>query len=527
MKIDYIKLKAEKIYNFKINNNVTIITDVSGSGKTLLFKFIEFLLGSDGKHIVLTEANKVYPGLDYIEMGIISKQKHYVFRKHFDFKTQLVLCDNVQIQGNYKDILNEVINYNPIKVIKNRTEFEFSTFTLREYVKTLFFNEERLTSQKPLIGDNYSEAVKIKNFYKYLVTGISLDERELKKAKDEHKVVTDIKNSLNLLKKELDQPSPEDKSDYVKLKKQIAYYQKTLTKYENQISDLVVSKNEKNINIERLKSLKQLLESQIEDMLSAKQFEYFLSDFTVKCECGKDIHVIDSLFSDNEYKDVKLKIKDISSQIKNNNKDLKNIIDKINNLQLLINNLQTTIEETNQNLQDLTKKIEDYDVYVRLLNIFNIKNEKRTNIAKIEKEEEFLEKNFINNINEICLKASERVKKWGLNRYTEICFDLKEFEFTYDGTLRYLLSKGYKNICTCAVIIEILNKSISLGINSLRTIVIDSFWTNLFIKGISSESIINLIVKDLENINIQVIIMENTIPSEFSNHTTIYHLSNL
>ena len=272
MKIDYIKLKAEKIYNFKINNNVTIITDVSGSGKTLLFKFIEFLLGSDGKHIVLTEANKVYPGLDYIEMGIISKQKHYVFRKHFDFKTQLVLCDNVQIQGNYKDILNEVINYNPIKVIKNRTEFEFSTFTLREYVKTLFFNEERLTSQKPLIGDNYSEAVKIKNFYKYLVTGISLDERELKKAKDEHKVVTDIKNSLNLLKKELDQPSPEDKSDYVKLKKQIAYYQKTLTKYENQISDLVVSKNEKNINIERLKSLKQLLESQIEDMLSAKQF---------------------------------------------------------------------------------------------------------------------------------------------------------------------------------------------------------------------------------------------------------------
>lgn len=103
---------------------------------------------------------------------------------------------------------------------------------------------------------------------------------------------------------------------------------------------------------------------------------------------------------------------------------------------------------------------------------------------------------------------------------------MDNFDFNFSGTFRYLLSKGYRNICTFASIIEILLKSISLKINLLETIVIDSLWSHLFRNNNDVGEIINKIVKDLEQLNIQVIIIENTIPSEYSKRTTIHKLKN-
>lgn len=524
MRINYIFLKALKSQKFIINNNLTIITDYSGSGKTLLFKFIEFVLGADGKHIKITEAKKIYPELEYIEMSITKDDKEYIFKKTFDFKEEQVTCNNDIIKGKYNDILNDVINYNPIKVLKNM-KMEQVTFSLREYIKAIFFNEAKLTSNSPLTTEVYTDKTKIKNFYKYLVTGIYLDENEVKKANKEIQIVDGIDNSLKILKKEIEQPTNEDKITYKVLNTTIRNKSAEIVKIKDMVKDLNINKSQRVINIERLNSLKQLFESQIEDVLSAKQFEHFLKDYTVECQCGNNIKLIDCEFNDDEYKEIKLKIKDINKQIETNKKELNKINSKIDECIKALDKLEIELNDCEKNLSNLTKKIEDYDVYLKLTNIFNVKKKKRLNNTKIENQQSALEKQFNINIKEICIKASARLKRWGIQQYSNVEFNDEEFEFTYDGTLRYLLSKGYKNICTCAVIIEILLKSITLQINSLQTIVIDSFWSNLYIKDVDTTEIINKIVKDLESTNIQIIIMENTNPSITTNKTTLYDIN--
>lgn len=525
MKINYIKLQADKVYNFNLDKNLTIITDESGSGKTLMFKFIEFVLGSDGKHINIDEAKKVYPGLNFIEMGITTNGKQYIFKKFFDFKTQIICCDGEKLDVDYNDMLNEVINYNPTKVIKNDKEMILSTFTLREYIKSLFFNESRMTSSEHLTTDNYSDRTKIKNFYKYLVTGLSIDVDEAIKVKADIKTVSVIESSLKVLKGEIEQPSPEDKKSYQELKRKIDKNCQELKMKQQELKILVSNKNERSINIERLISLKQLFDSQLEDVISAKQFEHFLKDYSVECECGRKIKLINCDFQDDEYEQLKLKIKDISKQIETNRKEMDKINSRLDKIGLDLENLDKELKIQESEFSKLAKKIKDYDVYMKMLEIFNVKNKKKVKRDNIEKREGIIDEAFNNNIVEICKRATMRLKRWGFTKYNEVEFDSNEFDFKYNGTLRYLLSKGYKTSCTVAVIIEILLNSIALGINSLETIVIDSLWAQLFIEELDQETLINNIVKDLEDLDIQVIIIENKIPTKAFNNTQIYKLS--
>lgn len=521
MKINYIKLQAEKDYNFLFNSNLTIISDYSGKGKTLLFKLIEYVLGSKGTHIELDEARKAFPGLIAIEMSIEKDKKEYVFNKTFENNKEIVYCEQKKMEGKYNDILNKIINYNPVKVIKSNSEMELTTFTLREYIKTLFFNEARLTSDSPLVSENFTERTKIKNFYKYLVTGISIDEKIILDAKMDVELENQVKTSLNVLKKELEQPTSEDKKRYKNLKTKIQNQSVEIDKESEKIRDLNLQKNEKLINIERLISLQQLFESQIEDIVSAKQFEHFLKDYTIDCECGRKINLIKCGFYDDEYKRVKIQLSDVANQIKKGKKEVDLISLKVAGALENLEGIKKEKEKSETEFSELTKNIEDYDLYVRLTNLFDIKNKKRGRVEELKKEQEQLDIFFKQEIETICKNATLRLKKWEFEKYYNVSFDAEKFDFRYDGTLRYLLSKGYRNICTCAVLIEILLKSISLGINTLNAIVIDSFWSHLYIEGKTTQDVINPIVKDLETLPIQVIVLENNKPSIYTEKTSL------
>lgn len=146
MKIESIKVIADKTLDFKLNDSLTIISDKSGAGKTLLFRFIEYLLGADGRHIDIEEANRVFSGLKAIEMTINDGTNIFTFKRYFGLKKNEIFQDGKEIEDDYITKLNKVINYNPIKVLKNKKELKLTTFTLREYVKSLFFNESKLTS---------------------------------------------------------------------------------------------------------------------------------------------------------------------------------------------------------------------------------------------------------------------------------------------------------------------------------------------------------------------------------------------
>ena len=114
MKINYIKLYGEADFNYSLNSNVTIIYDESGSGKTLLFKMIEFVLGSDGTQINKLEAEKIFPKSQGVEMSIGNRNQTYILKRSFDLKTQTISDNGINLDGDYKALLDTIINHNSI-----------------------------------------------------------------------------------------------------------------------------------------------------------------------------------------------------------------------------------------------------------------------------------------------------------------------------------------------------------------------------------------------------------------------------
>lgn len=529
MRINSIVLKGEKDYIFNLNDNVTIIFDESGAGKTLLFKLLEYALGADGSKIDFYEARKVYKGLYEINMTIQGNGNEYLFARKIpkNSKQDLVFCNNKIINGKYNEILNNVINYNPIKVIRNKSEMEVSTFTLREYVKCLFFDEARMTSSSSLLTDNYIERTKIKNFYKYLLTAMILDEQEIEKTRANIEYFDVVQNSLKVLKKSIEEPTTENLALYKKLKKQIEILNKKKEKSDKIIQENSLIKNEKLINFERLVSLKQLFESQIEDNNLARQFVNFVGGLTVTCECGREVPIVNIVFNEDEFNELHYKIKDINKQLTSNKKEIDNINLSLRKEETVIKELEIELENTEKDLMSLTKKIEDFDTYKKMQAIFNFKSINKNKNAIIEKQQSIIDDLFEKNIEEVCVLAGKRLKDWGISKYASVSFNQNEFDFEFAGTARRILSKGYKNICTAAIIIEILLKAISLNINSLKMITIDSFWSHLYIDGVDTINIINNIVTNLEDSDFQILIMENRIPTKCTSKTTVLKLSEI
>ncbi len=523
MKINYIKLYGEKDFNYLMNDNVTIIYDESGSGKTLLFKIIEFVLGSKGDEIDILEAKKIFPQLQGVEMNIGNQYETYILKRSFDSKTQEISSNGKKLDGEYKELLNTIINHNPVKILKNK-KYEICSFTLREYIKAIFFNESKLTSKDHLYGSVYTEKTKNKNFYKYLVTGMFLDEECINDTKEQLQSKKNIDLSLKTIEKEILQPTYEEKSEYKKLKNTIESKELKNKEYDKTLKSLHKEKQEKIVNLERLKSLKQLFESQIEDLVSAKQFVDFLDNYTVECECGKKIKIIEDEINDNDYIILASKVEDLEKQITIITYDIEKIKSQILSLERKNIILLKEIEQSNETLNKLEKKIQEYDAYIKIKRIFAKKNEDKKQEENVKLEQMKIDETFAREINKICSNIGKRLKNWGIEQYSNVQFDEEDFDFKFSGTSRYLLSKGYRNICTFASILEILLKSISLKINLLETIVIDSLWSHLFRSNNDVGEIINKIVKDLEQLDIQVIILENTIPSKYSEATTIHKL---
>lgn len=523
MKINYIKLYGEADFNYSLNSNVTIIYDESGSGKTLLFKMIEFVLGSDGTQINKLEAEKIFPKSQGVEMSIGNRNQTYILKRSFDLKTQTISDNGINLDGDYKALLDTIINHNSIKVLKNQ-KYDASSFTLREYIKSIFFNESRLTSTDHLYGGNPIEKTKNINFYKYLVTGMFLDVKDISDSNKQLKSKDEIATSLRTIEREISQPTLEDKKEYKKLRKTIENNELKFKENNEMLVLLQKEKQEKVINFERLKSLKQLFESQIEDLTSAKQFTDFIGSYAIKCECGKEVKVIEDEINDNDFIILVSKVKDLTKQISIINTEIKNLKTQILNIEQKNKILLNEIEINNEQLEILDRKIQEYDAYIKIKSIFEKKVEDKTAEENIKLEQVKIDEAFSTEINKICSKIGKRLQAWGIGQYANVQFDMADFDFKFGGTSRYLLSKGYRNICTFASVIEILLKSMSLKINLLETIVVDSLWSHLFRDDNDVEEIINKIVEDLEQLDVQVLIIENKIPSVHSERTTIQKL---
>lgn len=528
MKIEYLRIKANPEIMINLDNKLTLIKGYSGTGKTLLFKFVEFLLGSDGKKIDYNEACNNFKELEYVEMQIKNDQNDYIFRRYFNPRSDTVFCNGELVKGIYKDILNEVIRFNPVQVFTNQREDNFSTFTLREYIKTVFFDETRLTSDKKLTeGESYTDTIKLKNFYKYLITGEYIESDLIQKVKSEKTEISETEQLFNILKKKIEMPTAEDKREYKNLNKKIKRYDELIIQTKNKLNELDNCREILLISNRKNESLVQLLESQIEDYRSSKQFAEFLKNATVTCDCGKKIKLVPFEVDINDYEEITNKIINIKKQIVNNNKEISKALDKERELNKELSKLQILKEEDTDKYEKLTNKINEYDLYLKIKAVFDYKQSHKKNVTDIKSKKEKIEASFSESVIKICQKASNRLKSWGLDKYNNVTFDNNDFDFRFDGTQRDKLAKGYKNICSSAVIIEILLRAVENNICSLKTIVIDSLWCGSYFETIGLSDLMNNIVVNLATTDLQIIIIENHIPNKIPENCRVYDLKDL
>lgn len=515
MKIKSVTLEANHNKIYKLDPNITVIFGSTSDGKTLLFKLFEYAFGAGVNNIDIPLAQKTFEGLSAIS---IKFDNEILIRRMIskDMKATIIkngITEEFFSERNYKDAIKELFQHKDVKVANDGASKRMSTFTIREYVKTLFFSEERIVDQSTLAErEGYTMVVKNKNFYKYLVTGKYIDTDAIENIK---KISQDneIENAVTLLSKQVVTPQANI------LKQRDDLIQKKENR-NNEISDLNSNINELDkdilvlvINNEKMKSLIALYESEKHDLLLAKQMEEFLSESTIVCEkCHNHIPLMRQEVDEDMIKDIESRIERIYADYRTNTKEIdkqknkrKELIDKVDALKH-----QIFIDE--KELAEISNTIHEYDVFIKMKELFVQKKERKIR-TEIQINYDEIENSFKDGIESICNNVANRLVQWGLTKYTTVSFSFDKFDLVFDDTLRTLLPKGYKSLCTNAFIIELVLHMKRINIPCFDFILIDTLWCVSYIRDYPQEDLMINIISNLKNLDLQIIILENTRPA--------------
>ena len=222
--ITKIELKADSEIIIEPIETTTLITGFSGKGKTLLFKLIKFALG-ETESIDLDESKRQFPGLERIQLTF---SNGYIFARELKdaFFAEIKFNDSdefiIQDKKAYRKQIGALFGHEDIKVLRKGNPPSTISFTLSEYLNTLFFDESKLTDNKTLIEvEGRANEVKLTNYYKYFLTGKLLDKSLIASAHTEQESDTIIKKAFSYLNKSIIKPSSEIKKERTQNEKKI------------------------------------------------------------------------------------------------------------------------------------------------------------------------------------------------------------------------------------------------------------------------------------------------------------------
>ena len=142
----------------------------------------------------------------------------------------------------------------------------------------------------------------------------------------------------------------------------------------------------------------------------------------------------------------------------------------------------------------------------------------------VQSAQELIDETFKNEIEALCRDITKRLSAWGLQKYNDATFDYGICDFKFSGTPRKMLGKGYKSLCTSAMLIQLILHTRVVGINFFDFIMLDSLWTSIYSEGISFHELVSNIKMNLKEENIQTIIFENE--PYLDNDSSINYISN-
>ena len=247
-------------------------------------------------------------------------------------------------------------------------------------------------------------------------------------------------------------------------------------------------------------------------MLLAKQTEEFLSESEIVCDkCQNHIFLMRQEVDEDMIKEVEGKIKKINVDFDRYNKEIEAQKDNKKSLVEKIKTLKRQMQIDEQSLADINNTIHEYDVFIKMKELFVQKKEKKFR-ADIQLNYNEIETDFEKFIRSICINVANRLRQWGLKKYITVNFNFDRFDLVFDDTLRTFLPKGYKSLCTNAFIIELILYMKSINVPCFDFILIDTLWCVSFIKDYHKEDLMTNIILNLIDLDLQVIILENTHP---------------
>lgn len=508
------EIMADDSITIEPKDTTTLITGFSGAGKTLMFKLIKYALG-EKKAIDVNTAKAQYKGLTAVRITFSNGDVFY--RKVDDsFAAKIIFGNGDEIpeadEITYKKAIGALFGHEDIKVIKREGDAKTITFTISEYLNTLFFDEARLTDEKTFIEtEGHDNKIKLKNYYRYFLTGKIIEEKIIKDAQAEKKKNDMTKKAVTFLSKQVIKPSYDDKTKRNKFEKQLKIFQKREIDISARLKELNNDIAIQKINKNKLMSLFDLYNSQVLEIKSADLLDQFMESAEIKCpNCGESIKWQSINDKETEIKRLNVLLSDIQKTITSIEQQIKKEETEV----VSLSSESTTIEvEKKQIIDEITeidKRIENYLAYEKLKSYLAIKNSvsKPASIALTEKETD-IEEEFKEQINSLCIAVSNRLKTWKFKTNTDVSFNHERFDFTFDGTLRCYLPKGYRGFCTVAVIIELIKHMKSVSVPCFNFILVDTVWKVASFNEENINEVVTEFLNDISNTGIQIIVFEN------------------
>lgn len=492
----------------------TLITGFSGAGKTLMFKLIKYALG-EKKAIDVNTAKAQYKGLYAVRLTFSNGD---VFYRKVDasFVAKVIFGNGEEIpeadEKTYKKAIGALFGHEDIKVITREGDAKTITFTISEYLNTLFFDEARLTDEKTFIeAEGYANEPKLKNYYRYFLTGEIIETQIIKKVQAEKKNDQLAQKTVKFLKKQVEKPSSSDRNKKSKLEKELERLNKQEVDISNLLKELDNNIAIQKINVNKLLSLNDLYNSQLLEISAADLFDKFMESAEIKCpNCGESIKWQSITNTETEISRLNGLLLDIHKTIASIEQQIKIDESEIASL----NNKLTAIESEKKKIIDekakIDKRIEDYLAYQKLKSILEIKkDEAKPADAALKEKEINIEENFKMQINDLCSAISDRLKTWKLTTKTDVSFDHEKFDFTFNGVSRRYIPKGYRAFCTVAVIIELIKHMKSVNVPCFNFILVDTVWKVASFNEENIKEVVTEFLNDISNTGIQIIVFEN------------------